>query len=307
METTNLVMNLFKGVIPERVEEVDQLRKDYLQQAREVSDQRGFNLSAGAFSIIQYTRRSLCQIWLFGYAGKQALNCYSSPIALMYENKITFSLSELYSVEDQKQEYMLLKKHLDDIKAINKASFESDVCWPAYIPTPEDGRPSDVENAAAFDLIIMATAYIFLHELKHVIFTVDGNAPNDPKVEEYECDEYAKFLMTSNIQQYVKTTNEDENKVRMKRMMGISLASAFILFTTGKNGLAGTCDHPSVWSRWRKTIDAVNLPNNDHFWLYFSSLAIGLLEYHSIKITPTLITDYKSFLLHLINDLENSI
>ena len=44
--------------------------------------------------------------------------------------------------------------------------------WPPDIPLPVASRDDlkNVEDIAAFDLVMMATAVLFLHELKHVDF-----------------------------------------------------------------------------------------------------------------------------------------
>lgn len=90
-------------------------------------------------------------------------------------------------------------------------------------------------------------------------------------------------------------------------MMGIALASAFILFATGRNRLAGSETHPPIYGRWSATVQDVNLPEDDWFWLYFSSFALALLKYHSITIQPKIVKDYKSLCFDLIADLENGI
>ncbi len=306
METTNIVRKLFDGVVPERASEIDSITNKYSPQFRLVGDREGFNLDNG-FSAIQYTGRSTRQMWLFGYAGRQALHCYSSLIVSLKSRGDTLDINEINKIPDQAAEDDAFKTILDSVKELNAAFHEDDFEWPVDVPEPEKGRPSDVERAAVYDLTCMATAYVFLHELKHVVFYVDGNAPGDSKVEEYQCDQFAKEMMISKVDRYAATSGYPEEKVRMKRMMGIALASAFILFTTGKGQFAGSDSHPPIHGRWSATVKDVNLPDDDWLWLYFSSLSLALLKYYSIAVEPKVLKNFKSLCLDLISDLENGI
>ena len=307
MEATSIVRKLFDGVVPERASEIEAITKKYDPQFRLIADRDGFNLDAGGFSAIQYTSRSTRQMWLFGYAGMQALHCYSSLIVLLKSLNETLDIDEVNKIPDQAAEDEKFRIIVDSVKELNSVFHEDDFTWPSDIPEPENGKPKDTERAVVFDLTCMATAYVFLHELKHVIFSSDGDAPEDPKDEEYECDAFAKEMMISEIRKYAESSGYPEDKIRMKRMMGIALASAFILFTTGKERYAGSDSHPPVHGRWRELVKDVNLPDDDWFWLYFSSLSLALLKYYSINISPKVVKSYKTLCLDLIVDLENGI
>jgi hypothetical protein len=307
METSSIVRRLFDGVVPEMSSEIEAIAQQYDPQFRLIGDREGYNLDAGGFSAIQYTSRSTRQMWLFGYAGRQASHCYASLIVLLKSLNGTLDISQLNEVPDQAKEDQAFKEIIDAVKDLNSVFHEDDFNWPANVPEPASGKPLDAERAAVYDLTCMATAYVFLHELKHVIFSTDGNAPEDPRDEEYQCDEFAKKMMIASVHQYAKSSGYPEDKVRMKRMMGIALASAFILFATGKDRLAGSESHPPIHGRWRKTINNVDLPENDWFWLYFVSLSLALLKYYSISIPPRAVKNYKSLCIGLIDDLENGI
>ncbi|EIY1064853.1 phage exclusion protein [Escherichia coli] len=307
MEAISFVRKLFDEVVPERASEIEAITRQYDPQFRLIADREGFNLDAGGFSVIQYTSRSIRQMWLFGYAGMQALHCYSSLILWLKSLNENLDIDEVNKIPDQAAEDEKFKIIVDAVKDLNSVFHEDDFTWPPDIPEPEDGKPEDTEHAAVFDLTCMATAYVFLHELKHVIFSLEGDAPKDPKDEEYRCDSFAKEMMVSEIRQYAESSGYSEDEVRMKRMMGIALASAFILFATGKKRFAGSDSHPAVHGRWLETIKDVTLPDDDSFWLYFSSLSLALLKYYSIKISPKTVKNYKSLCLDLIVDLENGI
>jgi len=307
VEAISIVRKLFDEVVPERASEIEAIVRQCDPQFRLIADREGFNLDAGGFSVIQYTSRSIRQMWLFGYAGMQALHCYSSLILLLKSSNENLDIDEVNKIPDQAAEDEKFKIIVDAVKDLNSVFHEDDFTWPKNIHEPENGKPEDTECAAVFDLTCMATAYVFLHELKHVIFSSEGDAPKDLKDEEYRCDSFAKEMMVSKIRQYAESSGYPEDEVRMKRMMGIALASVFILFATGKNRFAGSDSHPPVHGRWLETIKDVTLPDDDWFWLYFSSLSLALLKYYSIKISPKTVKNYKSLCLDLIVDLENGI
>ena len=104
METTDIVRKLFDGVVPERASEIESIANDYDAQFRLIADREGFNLDAGGFSAIQYTSRSMRQMWLFGYAGRQALHCYSSLIVLFKSFGTTLDINEINKIPDQAAE-----------------------------------------------------------------------------------------------------------------------------------------------------------------------------------------------------------
>lgn len=307
MEANSIVRKLFDEVVPERASEIEDIARQYDPQFRLIADREGFNLDAGGFSVIQYTSRSIRQMRLFGYAGMQALHCYSALIFLLKSCNGTLDIDEVNQLHDQAAEDEKFKIIVDAVKDLNSVFHEDDFTWPPDIPEPDNGRPEDTERAAVYDLTSMATAYVFLHELKHVIFSSEGDAPEDPKDEEYRCDSFAKEMMVSKIRQYAESSGYPEDQVRMKRMMGIALASTFILFATGKKRFAGSDSHPPVHGRWLETVKYVTLPDDDWLWLYFSSISLALLKYYSINISPKTVINYKSLCLDLIVDLENGI
>lgn len=307
METTTIVRKLIGAVVPERVTEIDAIMEIYAAQFRQFNDRDGFNLFAGGFSAIQYTSRSNRRMWLFGYAGWQALQCYGDLIFNLQLSGETLDINKVQQIPNQPAEEDAFRQILESVKKLQTACHEDDFDWPSNIPEPENGRPLDQKFALVYDLTCMATIYVFLHKLKHVMFSVDGNSPEDANDEEYQCDLFARDMMISKIDHYAAISGYPGEQVRMKRMMGIALASAFILFVTGKGRLAGSDSHPPVHRRWLETVKDVRLRDNDRFWLYFSSLILALLKYFSIAIEAKVVKSYRSLCLDLISDLENGI
>jgi len=98
------IQKLFEGVVPERLDEVLGLIQANSAHFRRVGDKSGFNIDAGAFGTIQFTQRSLEQLWLFGFSGIFALHCYSGILYLAKCYGLKFDLDEIENFQDQKIE-----------------------------------------------------------------------------------------------------------------------------------------------------------------------------------------------------------
>ncbi|QBH95930.1 phage exclusion protein [Limnobaculum zhutongyuii] len=307
MNENQALEKLFEGVVPERFREVLDLVEKHSAQFRRIGDRSGFNLDAGAYGVIQFTQRSLAQMWIFGFACLDSLHCYSAVIELAWRYSLKFDLNVIEVLSEQKEKYDCFSRIIKSIEQLNNAESENDFDWPAVIPQPEEGKPENMEQAAVFDLVLMAGAYVFLHELKHVIFQSEGNAPEDPHEEEMACDFFASHMMLSKVDDYSITSGYPADKVRMKRSAGIALGNVFLAVVTPKHNLGGTITHPPIHQRWSVTLGEIDLEESDNYWLFFASLAIALIKYKEIDFPPQLVTSYKQLAISLIEALEKGI
>ncbi|MCH5009128.1 phage exclusion protein [Pectobacterium aquaticum] len=307
MSQNNELEKLFEGVTPERSKEVLELIVKHSAQFRRVSDRAGFNLDAGAYGAVQFTQRSLKQIWLFGFAGLYSLHCYTGLIVLAKSMNLKLNIDDINSLPEQQVENDRFSDVINSIEKLNNVGSENDFLWPIEIPNPEDGKPEGVEQGAVYDLILMATAYIFLHELKHVIFVSEGDFPQSLHEEEMACDKFASDMMLSKIKEYSDESGYQEDLVYMKRSAGIALGSAFLAVATPNHNLGGTSSHPPVSKRWSAIIGNMKLDEQDYFWLYFSSLAIALMKHKNIAFPPQYVVSYKQLAISSIEAFETGI
>ena len=164
---------LLGGVIPEREAEMREYLNKYTPYITRCNDRPGFVVEAGAFGILKFTQRTMHQMWILGFAANQAIHSFSSTIAIlrMYSGKL--DTTELDEIPDQSIEE---KKYKDLIKSIYKLADVNNsekYLWPSNVPNPGNRKPTDLEGAATFDLICMSGAYVFLHEMKHIAFSLD--------------------------------------------------------------------------------------------------------------------------------------
>lgn len=307
MNETDEIYALFKGVIPEQIDEIVSLLKKHSVNFRRIGDKSGFYLNAGAFGAVQFTQRSLRQLWLFGHAGRQALHCYAGLIHIAKSLNIKFDLDEINQLSKQDAEDKKISKLLNALVDLMACENEADFTWPDDIPLPEDGKSKNIELSVVFDLVLIATAYVFLHELKHVIFSAENNALENPLDEEMQCDEFATEVILRDVQLYAKQSGDPEETVKMKRSMGIALGAAFFAIATPHELLAGSKTHPAVHRRWSATLASSPLEENSYFWLYFASLAIAILKHRKIVFLAQNVESFKQLSLAAIGALENGI
>lgn len=306
MSENDELKKLFEGVIPERLDEVLSLIESHSAQFRRVDDKSDFNLDAGAFGAIQFAQRFLGQLWLFDFAGLYALHSFSGVIFFVKSRGLKFDLAEIDGLPEQKEENNCFSKIIKTIQRLNSAESKYDFAWPAGIPKLQEGKPKDIEQAAVFDLVLMATTYFFLHELKHVIFKSEGSSAEDRLIEEMECDAFAAERMLSKIRDYSSASGYPEDKVFMKRSISIALGSAFLAVATPRHNLDGTATHPTVHDRWSATLGRIELEEDDSYWLYFASLAIALLKHRKITFPSQLVVSYKQLAVATIKALEEA-
>jgi hypothetical protein len=307
MSETDEIRALFQGVIPERIDEIVALVGNYSAEFRRVGDKSGFHLDAGAFGAVQFTQRSLRQLWLFGHAGMYALHCYAGLIHLAKSLKLKFDLAEIDQLSGQGSEDERFSKVINAISDLKTSESEADFKWPGGVPLPENGKSENIELGAVFDLVLMATAYVFLHELRHVIFSAEGNTPGNALEEEMQCDQFAAEVILRDVNVYAKQSGAPAEKVRMKRSMGIALGAAFLAIATPRELLAGSNTHPAVHKRWSATLASNPLEDSSYFWLYFASLAIAILKYQKIAFPAQDVESFKQLSLAAIRALEDGI
>lgn len=267
---------LLGGVIPERHDEMKEFLDKYTPYFSCCDDRPGFVMEAGPFGILKFTQRTMHQMWILGFAANQALHSYSTMLAILrlYNGKL--ETHQLDKIQDQEDKYENLVRSVYKLAEIDDPRSFS---WPKTVPKPENGKPSDIEGAATFDLICMSGAYIFLHEMKHIAFSLDNNRPRIPQDEELQCDSFARSMMLDKLDVYSKMSGYDLGRLNSKRAMSISLALFFMLVITPKECRSGTSTHPSIVERIKSIVGKLSIHDDDIFWLYMSSLFLAHLRF----------------------------
>ena len=203
--TKDEIKRLLGGVIPEREREMSENFIQYNLHIDRCDDRPGFTIEAGPYGILRFTQRTMYQMWILGFAANQAFHLYSDALAHVRE----LDTNELDQISEQSAEEEKYGWLINAVYELGKVNNMSEFTWPNEVPKPEEGKPKDEEGALTFDLICMSGAYIFLHEMKHIAFSQDSNAPINKHDEELECDLYAKSMMLNKLTTYSKDSGYD--------------------------------------------------------------------------------------------------
>jgi len=305
-ESSSEIKLLLQGVIPECQSEMDEYFKKYSTYIFRCQDRPGFHVEAGPFGILKFTQRSMHQMWILGFAAMEALNSYAGIIKILQSTGEQLDLNILGNhpaiTYDQKRYQNLIESVLILNTEENLTSFQ----WPNRIPSPLNRKPKDINGAAAFDLICMSGAYVFLHEIRHIQFSIEGNSPSDKHEEELECDSFAKEMMLSKIAHYSKKSGDDIKLVRSKRAVSICFALFYMLVLTPRESWSGTESHPSIKARIEILSYELELGDEDNLWMFMATLFLSHLIY--VK-TNTFLLEFKTtkdLAMSLVSEIENS-
>lgn len=172
-----------KGATPERSDEIDALWVKYHPEVVVADDGPGITLDATK-ERIKFNPKTMDVFWLIGFSGWRAIECYSPHVVLSEPCGKTLTElfdddSDLPEVERNYKERLAAALRLIDERDVNAAP------WPDDIPRPSTDRKAIADNQyqATFDLTVLATAFTFFHEFRHVMLDFDGKRPDDRKEE----------------------------------------------------------------------------------------------------------------------------
>lgn len=270
------VIELFKGVMPERNEEIEDLWNKYDPNIFVVDDARSITLNSTR-ERIKFNPKMMDIFWLIGFSGWRAIECYSPYV--LCSSSMGQTVADL--IQDDKKLIEIerdYKERRATIKSLINAISIDDIRWPPDLPRPSANRAAleSLQYKAAYDLTLFAVAFTLLHEFHHVMLDIDGQRPNDQREEELLCDVWAREMMTVKLEQYSKRHGHSYHEVLRKRSMGLALAALILHDITPECGHSGNCDYFPLQVRLKALLSNTPLPENDGFWVFTSSLLIGV-------------------------------
>src|SRR5262249_46968421 len=133
--------------------------------------------------------------------------------------------------------------------------------WPPDIQQPLADRatlPSD-EHKAIFDLVLLATAFAFLHELRHVLFDGEQDRPSSQAEEEMACDVWARDMLTSKLAIYAMQHEHSYEDVLKKRAMGLAIGATILYAITPPHSRGDSAQYPAIGRRIEALLSGTNL------------------------------------------------
>lgn len=298
------VKNLILAAAPERKKEFMELWEHFSPQIEYTEDKVGFSLEAGAYRLVLFNHKSMAQIWLLGFAAQYALHAYFPYLILSNLQRQPIKSENFLHYSSTIKLSNLAKSLLNETIILNTSHSIDSFIWPPEVPEPFNGKPTDQDGAMVFDLLCMAAAYCFLHEIKHVMFKEAGETL-EIHDEEFACDTFARQFLLEEIELFSKSSNYPLEPLRMKRAMSICLSSLLLLVLTPKNQWNGSQSHPSIIERIKALTNSLALPDDNFFWAYLSCIIILILENSNIKFSYQFIESQKEFCLYLLNQIQS--
>lgn len=313
LNCNHAIFKLLTGVIPEKKSVI----KRYLQQFNffVIPDKKGVNLYTKDNKVC-FDAKTLHTVWLTSFVYCESLfNEQMNPFFLKLTNslidvKTGDKLIELskdtnneYAIQnilrnckfesetlqntvdliDEKNKEDLFFKINNKVDELLKKSNLNEFMWPESLIKPEEPYCNlTMKNLAARELALIALAYVVLHEINHCIqkHTCVGVA-DLLRQEELDCDQFALDFITNDINVYVKSSHEDTNLVKQKRLLGVLVGFLFIAESTGPKESEF---YPDL--RYRLNIiiekaDKILHNNNSYFWLVTATLLFMKLSVQS--------------------------
>jgi hypothetical protein len=274
-----VIENLLIGACPERELEMRQAWKVLQPRFYIRADGDGHGLSARG-NQISWMHKTWAMDWAIAALGMHVVTAYQPHIfvALVFNVPITSeALAEDTVVS-------LVQTKMDDViyfvRSVQKSG-NPDEDWPAIIPPPGTcPDPSiDPNGKAIFDLACLAAAASMFHELRHVQFSREGDAPPLGADEERACDEYARLMLLEKVDEYCAATGEPYLKVLDKRIMGLATAALCMAYEE-QVGMQAAIENSHPPARERFEILLRDTGANEHAlsWEYVSCLLIHFLR-----------------------------
>lgn len=276
----NVIENLLFGTCPERKLEIQQTWETFQPEFYVLADDIGAALNASG-SRINWMHKTFALDWVIATLGMKAIVAYGPHIflGLTFDVPITAqALAQddgLVSIESQMDEALHFAKSLQMVKKLE------DLDWPSDLPTPGTcpDASSDPKGKATFDLACFAAAATFFHELRHVQFSAQNDAPAISVDEERACDEYARVMLLDRIQEYCAQTGEPYSQVLNKRIMGLATAALCIADQEPVGMQAAISNsHPPMKERFETLVLEADADENALAWEYTGCVLIHLLR-----------------------------
>lgn len=278
-----IIQLLMKGATPERASDIDILWSRYHPQVVVVENRPGITLEATR-ERIEFDPKLVDVFWLIGFSGWRAIECYVPHVILSVAcgrtlHELFEGDRELPEVERAYKERLATAHNLIEQRDADAAP------WPDDIPRPVSDRDAldGDQHKTTFDLILIALAFAFFHEFRHVMLDFDRARPSERREEELQCDVWAREFMTAKLEGYARGHSHDYHEVLRKRSMGLALAALILHEITPKHGF--NPHYFSIKTRLSTLVAETKLPDDDHFWRFVATLLIGIFrrEHHAFS------------------------
>ncbi len=145
-------------------------------------------------------------------------------------------------------------------------------------------------------------AYKERRAVAQTLIEADDARHNDLREEELACDVWAREFMIAKLENYADRHGHEYQQVLCKRSMGLVLAALILHVITPFWAHGGNEAYFSVGDRLRTILDNTPLPDDDHFWIFASSVLVGIFQQENLPIIAPSMAP-KELAKHLLSEL----
>lgn len=316
------VRKMFLASIPERQSELDKFWSEFNMTFQNHSDNHKdgkFIFDAGMYRFIRFNHRVLRIFWIGTFAamaGYDAINTEQNKKIDEFIDKRDsilelFDSKETSLISTNSELHVLLEELQDELVNFSSADFANfdqlifafentakdevpdEKPLPKGIPAPGVMPDSEIEpvKRATAEIAIIAAAWAFLHEVRHIIHQQQGTSydmneftQEQAHNEEFSCDEFATKFILDNIDNYCEESRYDRVLVSRKRRLSIYCA-LFSVTMLGKNNWGPSNSHPALQDRINKVKMLMKEPDDEIIEYIVEAMFKSL-----VKIWPTVPT-----------------
>ncbi|WP_425258149.1 hypothetical protein ACPOLB_21820 [Rubrivivax sp. RP6-9] len=279
----SVVSNLLLGACPERASEFEVFWEQFEPRFALKQDGTGLAISARG-NKVSWMHKTFAHDWVVTFAGFKALAAYGPHVLFGEALSGEISTQTLGGDEGLRTAEEELDALLYFAKQIQLVSDLDALDWPTEVPRPGTSREAlaSVEDQACFDIACLAAAATFLHEVRHVQFAAEGDAPTVPADEEHACDDFSRTMLLEKVDAYSSSTGEAADRVASKRVIGLASAALTIAQAESQNMANAVKDtHPPTRERFVRLVLEADVAESATCWSYTACLLIALLRAHS--------------------------
>lgn len=270
------LLALLSGSVPERRDEIVAILDKHVAGVEVLPDAQLGQISTEG-NTIRFSFKDLDRCWVIGFSCASALPCYGAHLRVAYKTgqvieDVIQSDDELYTQEGE------FNDALHAAEQMLGATDIDDVPWPPTIPRPVADRESlkNPFEMVIYDLTLMGTAFVMLHEVRHAIIRSQNIQFPALRDEEHECDAWAKSFLLDESENFAQKYGHEPSLSLSKRAMGLAVGALIIHELTPYSQRSGSQAYFSVGERLRALIGNLELPDDDTFWTWAAALLVGI-------------------------------
>ena len=278
-DPTIVAFNLISKSAPERTERLREFWKKYSVRFEEIDSKCGIVLNAN-MDRVQFTHKDLQVMWLMGFSLWRSIELFAPAVVL--PAVMEMPSSSVLALDDRLDEIEYhYGQRIRAVTALIDADELDPTRWPPDIPMPVCSRTdlSHTQDKVVFDLVIMAIAVLFLHELKHVQFHAEHAAgvlrPKKLADEELQCDVWARDWFMSGLGIYASQNGLSYQDVCSKRAMALLLVCEYLRLANQHSTWFVSNEYPPLSTRISALSGAVDVPAGSYFWVVAACILLA--------------------------------